>query len=64
VPVSDHAIGGTLGDAGFSNLWNRPINPLRGTLVLSYSSCVYVSQSQTPLDFWSRTVRIYLTPPQ
>src|SRR6266699_511733 len=56
VPVSDHAMGGTLGDAGFSKRGKRPRDPRRGSFVLSYSSNVYVSQSQMPFDFWSSAV--------
>src|SRR5437773_11611074 len=64
VPVRDQAMGGMFGEPGFSNCRNRPTDPRRGAFMLSYSSLVYVSQSQIPSDFWSSAVRMYFTPPQ
>lgn len=69
-PVNDQAKGGMLGDVWFEPA-SAPgaalIKDARrsdGVLVLSYSSFVYVSQSQVPFDFWSNAVNMYLTPPQ
>jgi hypothetical protein len=51
VPVSDQAMGGTFGEAGFSKRARRPSDPRRVSIALSYSSLVNVSQSQMPFDF-------------